>query len=140
MSMKTFSERYERKYERAALRSAFVSLFWVIISERKKRFGLTLQALAKMVGVNKAALSRWFKGDPNWTINTIGALAHALNVEIRIIAVDRKSGEVYTPSGIQVPHALSATIPVQVNGITATDPLPQNDVFKGSSRRSEAYD
>jgi transcriptional regulator with XRE-family HTH domain len=92
--------KFTRAYVRGMLRSAFVSLFWAIISERKKRIGLTLQEVAKLVGVNKAELSRWFKGDPNWTINTIASLAHALNVELQIKAVDIKTGEVYTPAGL----------------------------------------
>lgn len=92
--------KFTRAYVRGMLRAAFVSLFWVIISERKKRIRLTLQEVAKLVGVNKAELSRWFKGDPNWTINTIASLAHALNVDIQIRAVDIKTGEVYTPAGL----------------------------------------
>jgi hypothetical protein len=47
-------------------------------------------------------VSRWFKGDPNWTVNTIANIANALNVDLEIKARDRKTGVIYTPSGVQV--------------------------------------
>lgn len=115
--------KFVRAYVRGMLRSAFVSLFWAIISVRKKRTGLTLQVLAKYIGVNKAELSRWFNGDPNWTVNTIGGLAHALDVDIRIYAIDRKTGEVYTPAGLQLSGAAEIGIPVvQMKDRTETTP------------------
>jgi transcriptional regulator with XRE-family HTH domain len=89
--------KFVRSYERAMLRSAFASLFWAAIADRKKA-GLTMVALAKAVGTSKHEISRWFKGDPNWTINTIAALAHALGLSLRIEAVDNL-GRVYRPSG-----------------------------------------
>ena len=79
--------------------------------------------MAKLVGVNKAELSRWFKGDPNWTINTIASLAHALNVEIQIKAVDIKTGEVYTPAGL----LMGAT------DSTRTEPSAQIIPIRGSA-------
>jgi transcriptional regulator with XRE-family HTH domain len=87
------------------LRSAFVSLFWAIITERRKKGVYTLLQLAKKLGTNKAEVSRWFRGEPNWTVGTIANIANALNVELRIEAVDRDSGEVFTPAGIQVSAA-----------------------------------
>jgi transcriptional regulator with XRE-family HTH domain len=103
MSITRSDPKFARQYERATLRSAFVSLFWAVFSHRKKRDGLTLQALAKEIPANKAEVSRWFKGDPNWTINTIASLANALNVDVRVQAIDRKTGEVWTPAGLQSP-------------------------------------
>jgi transcriptional regulator with XRE-family HTH domain len=94
--------RFEMSYDRAMLRSAFVSLFSGIISERRMRGGFTFQELAKKIGSTKHEVSRWFNGDPNWTLNTIASIAHALEVELRIEAVD-KSLRVFKPSGIQVP-------------------------------------
>lgn len=91
--------KFERAYDRAMLRSAFVSMFWSVISDRRKD-GLTLIALAKAVGSSKHEVSRWFKSDPNWTINTIASIAHALKLTLRIEAVD-ESGRVYGPSGLQ---------------------------------------
>jgi transcriptional regulator with XRE-family HTH domain len=93
--------KFIRAYDRGMLRSAFVSLFWAVITERKKWEDFTFRALAKALGVNKGEVSRWFNGDPNWTINTIANIAHALNVELRIQAIDRKSGKVFTPIGVQ---------------------------------------
>jgi hypothetical protein len=52
-------------------------------------------------GTNKAEVSRWFRGHPNWTVGTIANLAHALNVDLRIEAIDRTSGEIFTPAGIK---------------------------------------
>jgi transcriptional regulator with XRE-family HTH domain len=107
MSTKTRKSdpKFLRAYDRAMLRSAFVSLFWAVISERRKKVGYTLVQLAKELGTNKAEVSRWFRGEPNWTLGTIGNIAHALNVELRVEAVDRVSGEVFTPAGIQHPAA-----------------------------------
>jgi transcriptional regulator with XRE-family HTH domain len=102
MSTKRNDPKYMRAYARGMLRSAFVSLFWGIISELKKRKGFTLQSLANTLGTNKGEVSRWFNGDPNWTINTIANIADALNVEIRVQAVDRITGEIYTSAGLQI--------------------------------------
>jgi hypothetical protein len=66
--------KFLRAYDRGMLRSAFRSLFWAIISDRKKRGGFTLLQLAKTIGANKAEVTRWFKGDPNWTLNTVAEL------------------------------------------------------------------
>jgi transcriptional regulator with XRE-family HTH domain len=97
--------KFEMAYTRAMLRSAFVSLFWGIISERKKLGGFTFQDLAKKIGSTKHEVSRWFNGDPNWTLNTIASIANALEVELKIEAVDR-SKRIYKPSGIQaIPYS-----------------------------------
>jgi transcriptional regulator with XRE-family HTH domain len=104
MSTKTpkSDPKFLRAYDREMLRSAFVSLFWAVITERRKKRGYTLVQLAKQLGTNKAEVSRWFRGQPNWTVGTIANIAHALNVDLRIEAVDRASGEVFTPAGIRV--------------------------------------
>jgi|SRR5882757_7169332 len=96
---KTTDPKFERAYYRAMLRSAFVSMFWAVISDRKKQ-GLTLIALAKAIGSSKHEVSRWFNGDPNWTVNTIAAIAHALKLTLRVQAID-EHGNVYGSSGIQ---------------------------------------
>lgn len=92
--------KFEMAYDRAMLRSAFVSLFWGVISERKKEGGFTFQAFAKKIGSTKHEVSRWFNGDPNWTLNTVASIANALDLELNIEAVDR-SKRVFKPSGIQ---------------------------------------
>jgi transcriptional regulator with XRE-family HTH domain len=93
--------KFRRAFEREVLRGAFVSLFWAIIQERKRTGAFTLKALAKSLGTNKAEVSRWFKGDPNWTVNTIAAIADALSVDIRVEAIDRTTKTVFTPAGVQ---------------------------------------
>lgn len=101
MSMsKNTDPKFQVSYDRAMLRSSFLSLFWGIISERKKHGGFTFKEFAKKIGSTKHEVSRWFNGDPNWTINTIASIAHALDVELRIEAVDR-SNRVFKPSGLQ---------------------------------------
>jgi transcriptional regulator with XRE-family HTH domain len=102
MSTKTKSApKFARQYDRSMLRSAFVSLFWSVISERKKTGHFTLQELAKLIGANKAEVSRWFKSEPNWTISTIANIANALDLELRIEALERSTGKVFAPSGLQ---------------------------------------
>lgn len=110
--------KFERAYYRAMLRSAFLSMFWAVISDRRKQ-GLTLIALAKAIGSSKHEVSRWFKGDPNWTINTIAAIAHALKLTLRIQAVD-EHGNIYGSSGLQYS---SAKNPITTSGIV---PKPVN--------------
>jgi transcriptional regulator with XRE-family HTH domain len=126
MSTKTRKSdpKFLRAYDREMLRSAFVSLFWAVITERRKKGGYTLIQLAKQLGTNKAEVSRWFRGQPNWTVGTIANIAHALNVDVRIEAVDRVSGEVFTPAGIRVFAAPSANpfTPNMVNMVTAGSP------------------
>ena len=97
--MKRTDPRYVRAYDRGVLRTAFVSLFWAVIAERKKTAGFTLQALAKALGTNKGQVSRWFNDEPNWTINTIASIASALGVELQIQARDLRTGAIFTPAG-----------------------------------------
>ncbi|WP_063995513.1 helix-turn-helix domain-containing protein [Bradyrhizobium sp.] len=103
--------KFEKAYERAMLRSAFKSLFWSVISERKKS-GLTFVAFAKAVGASKHEVSRWFNGDPNWTLNTVAAIAHALKLKLQVQAVD-EHGNVYGPSGLVQTETPGATSEVQ---------------------------
>ena len=93
--------KFVKAYERGMLRSAFVSLFWGIATERKKTGDFTFKWLAETLGKNKGEVSRWFSGDPNWTVNTIANLADAFDVEIQITAIERKTGRIFTSSGLQ---------------------------------------
>src|SRR5215469_5296908 len=102
MSSRKDDPKFLLAFERGVLRSAFVSLFWAVITERKKRGSFTLQGLAKVLGANKGEVSRWFRGDPNWTVNTIAGIANALNVDLRIEAIDRETNMVFTPAGPQI--------------------------------------
>jgi len=83
------------------LRSAFVSLFWSIISRKKQHGGFSLKTLADKIGVHKSSPSRWFSGGhPNWTVNTIADIADALDVDLELKARDRQTGETFAPCGM----------------------------------------
>lgn len=102
MPTRKTSPQFERAYARGMLRSAFLSLFWAVIGARKKRpGGFTFQELSKAIGSSKHEVSRWFNGDPNWTLNTVASIAHALDLDLVIQAKERSTGLVFTPSGIQ---------------------------------------
>jgi hypothetical protein len=89
------------RFDREMLRSAFVSLFWNIISFKRDREGFTFSMLAAKIGVNKSEPTRWFSGErPNWTVNTISDIATALDVEIDIRARDRKTGAAFAAHGM----------------------------------------
>lgn len=109
---KTDDPKFERAYYRAMLRSAFLSMFWAVISDRKKH-GLTLISLAKSIGSSKHEVSRWFNGDPNWTINTIAAIAHALKLTLRVEAID-EHGKVFGSGG---PQKVPTKEPIATSGV-----------------------
>jgi transcriptional regulator with XRE-family HTH domain len=97
------AEAQLKEYDRQMLRASFVSLFWSVIADLKKRRGYKLQHLADELGCDKSTVSRWFSGNnANWTLNTIADLANALNVELRVEAVDRETKSVHTPQGQSV--------------------------------------
>jgi transcriptional regulator with XRE-family HTH domain len=98
MSMKKNDPKFLAAYDRAMLRSEFLSLFWNVFTDRKAKDKLTLEQLAKKTGSSKHEVSRWFNGDPNWTINTIASLAGALGVTLKIEALDA-DGKVFSASG-----------------------------------------
>src|ERR1700730_17065821 len=104
MSTKQTNPRLDRlwQFDRGMLRSAFVSLFWSVIEYRRKRGGFVLQTLAAGLGINKSAVSRWFRGpiQPNWTIDTIADLAHALDLDLEVRATDRRTGVVFASYGV----------------------------------------
>jgi DNA-binding phage protein len=103
MSTKRTDPKFDKAFDRAALRTAFVSTFWAVIEDRKKRRGgFTMTALAKAVGSSKHEVSRWFNGSPNWTLNTIANIANALGLEIVVSVRERSTGRVFTPAGLQV--------------------------------------
>lgn len=93
---------YLRAYRRGMLRANFVSLFWAVIQERRRRqrAPYTLQAIGEALGLGKPQVSRWFSGDPNWTVNTISDIADALDLDLDVVAVDRETGAKFTASGL----------------------------------------
>lgn len=131
MSMKRNDPKFEQAYERAALRAAFVSLFWAVISERKKLLeGFTLLGLAKAIGSSKYEVSRWFNGDPNWTVNTIANIAHALGTDLLIQARERSTGRIFTPAGVVAP--VTQMIPEPLKPVTETLRTPQSATVKSN--------
>lgn len=123
--MKRSDPKFRRIYERSALRAAFRSLFWAVITERRKQpNGFKLSDLAKAIATSKHEVSRWFNGDPNWTVNTIANLADALDIDLEIMARDRMTGAVYTPTGVQiVTIAQPAAKAMSVMGFTRSAPV-----------------
>jgi transcriptional regulator with XRE-family HTH domain len=121
MSMKKSktSSKFALSYERGMLRSVFRSIFWAVIADKKKRGGFTFRSLAKAVGADRGKVSHWFNGDPNWTINTIAALANGLGLDLHITATERATGCVFTAAGIQ-DSAVQKPKPMPVQGITET--------------------
>jgi transcriptional regulator with XRE-family HTH domain len=135
---KTDDPKFEKAYYRAMLRSAFLSMFWAVISDRKKN-GLTLISLAKEIGSSKHEVSRWFNGDPNWTINTIAAIARALKLTLRVQAVD-EHGNVYGSSGLQSGPTMTpiATSGVQQKPVNVTRKPPGASVIEADIASSVA--
>jgi transcriptional regulator with XRE-family HTH domain len=100
MPTKSTDPKYVQKYDRLMLRSAFVSLFWAVISERRRQGKLKLQSIADALGINKSTVSRWFSSEqPNWEVDTISDIAGALNLEVEIYARDRATGKIFAPTG-----------------------------------------
>lgn len=112
------TRKFMKKYDSGMLRTAFVSLFWAYISDRRKRGPFTFQQFAKELNVNKGEVSRWFNGGPNWRLNTIASIAHVLDLEIQITAVERSTGRIFTPAGVQ------ASAPRGTLSKTETRPSP----------------
>lgn len=102
MSMKT-DPAFLRAFDRQMLRAKFQSLFWNVVSARKKNGKYTLQQLADTLGVNKSAVSRGFSEPQNWTIDKLSDMAAALGVEIVIEARDKTGDVIYTPMGVTQP-------------------------------------
>lgn len=98
----------ERDFDREMLKSSVISLFAGIVDFKKKRGKYSYQQLADSLGKDKSAVSRWFNSQPNLELHTISDIAGALDVEIRIEAVDRASQVVFTPSGVD--HSSIVTV------------------------------
>jgi len=111
------------EYDRMMLRSSFLSLFWSVIIERRKRGKFMLQWLADFIGINKSSVSRWFSSPtpPNWETDTLADIARALDLELKIEAVERSTGVVFSASGPVIPQ----TIIVSPTPMTSADPAPE---------------
>lgn len=94
-----FDDRFDREFGRQMLRSEFVSAFWAVITERKTKEKFTLTKLAEKLSRNKSVVSRWFSNNPNWELDTISDIAHALEVDVSITLRDKANGEVFDATG-----------------------------------------
>lgn len=88
-----------REYDRTRIKTGLFSLFWAIISDRRKSGRYTMKEFAETVGRDKSAVSRWFSDPPNWRLETAADIASALGVDIEFRARDRATGRIFTPSG-----------------------------------------
>jgi transcriptional regulator with XRE-family HTH domain len=127
MSMNQNKIQLLRDYDRDMLKSAISSVFWAVLSKRKTE-GYSLKSLADALGIHKSAVSRWFSEKlPNWEINTISDIAHALDLEVDITVKDRKTGEVYSPVGQVTPAENVAPVITRV---------PKNNYVTGTNVRA----
>jgi transcriptional regulator with XRE-family HTH domain len=125
-----------RSYDRAMLRSAFVSVFWAVISERKKAGKFTLKSLADKLGIHKSEPSRWFtEKRPNWSINTISDIAGALNVEFILRVRDRETEQIFAPHGL-VENDKSAHTASKAEPLQCYDIFPEDNYRLTSSNHS----
>jgi hypothetical protein len=140
MMSQTSNPKRLQDYRRQMLRSAFVSLFWSIIQYRRKTGKLKLQDIADSLGRDKSVVSRWFSPDPpNWTVDTIADISGALNIDLRVEAVERSTGLVFSPSGLTTVHVKSG---VRAETETTTSGLHRHPLRlvvdnDGGLRRSE---
>lgn len=114
---RTGAERYlAERLKDPEYRSAFdatrerihqIDLVIQVFDERREELELTKAELARRAGVQPEAIRRLFSADrPNPTLNTLVALASALDLELqprprrgRRSATSRQSGAVRTPAG-----------------------------------------
>lgn len=57
-----------------------------------ERSGKTQQEVADLLGVDKAVINRRLKGTENLTLRTLAEMAWAINHDVRVVMVRRKSG------------------------------------------------
>ena len=91
----------ERRFDRDLLRSSFISVFWSVFNTRRKKNGYSFKQLSEDSGIDKGAISRAFRGIPNWEIDTMADVADALGVDLIVTARDRTTGEIHTDHGVE---------------------------------------
>lgn len=120
--MMTSTEAELRDYDRARIKAGLFSLFWAVISDRRKRGKYTMKEFAAAVGRDKSAVSRWFSDPPNWRLETAADIANALGIDVEFRARERATGRIFTSSG-----ALDASANVRFN------PTPSSATMSGRS-------
>jgi len=110
MSMRPYSDDAKKSLRVELFKSSVLSTLYSLFTSRKKQAAkkgerYLLQDMADAMGSSKSQVSRWFNGDanPNWRLSTFYELCDALDGELRIEIVDRKTMEVHTPRGVQAP-------------------------------------
>lgn len=94
-------QELEREYDREMLKSTIISIFAAVIAFKKKRGKYSYKRLADDLGKDKSAVSRWFSEDPNLELHTVSDIANALDIELRIEAVDRETQTVFNPHEVE---------------------------------------
>jgi hypothetical protein len=124
----TLNEQERATLKRELFKGGFVSALFSLYKSRKKQAGAKggkylLQDMANDAGVTKAQVSRWFNGDeaPNWRLSTVYDIAEALDGEVHITITDRKTGEVHTAHGMEMPmHSVATTSGTTARRIVVT--------------------
>lgn len=120
MSMKSNSAKKSENLQLEVVKSGIVSMLYSLFSARKKQASARgekylMQTLADDACMDKSQLSRWFNGDstPNWRVSTLFELCEAMDGELRVSVVDKHTGLVHTPSGVE-----KATTPAHSHATT----------------------
>lgn len=128
-------KEFLRDYDRGMLRSAFVSLIWNVLSFKRRASNYRMKDLADELDIDKSAVSRWFSQSlPNWEIGTLADIAGALDVEIKIEAVDRATGKRFSSSGEVAPIEIRSNHPItygKKNPGPSFQGRKRNEVAKG---------
>ena len=123
---------FMRDYDRLRLRKGLVSLFWAVISDRRKRGRYTLKTVADALGKDKSAISRWFGLAPNWRLDTVADIASALDLDLEIQARDRVTGWCYESAGVIKTSGMTSAPP---DGSRETLGDPRNSAWSSSANR-----
>lgn len=113
----------QSEFDRDRLRSDLFSLFWAVISDRKKRGKYTLKEVAIATKRDKSAVSRWFASPPNWQLNTVADIASALDLDLEFRARERSTGRVYCGSGLVKSKELKQAPATPVSGSQPLRPI-----------------
>ena len=89
-----------------------------LISDLRKEKKMSIDELAKRVGIAKSTLSRYESGQRDFPINDIGKYAQVLNVSIEYLLGLNKIGTSNVCEYNYLPTAISAGLPINVDGIT----------------------
>ena len=89
---------FRREYEVARKRIDQVDAVVQALDQLRIEAGLPKAELARRVGKNPASIRRLFSSDANPELETVAALAVALNAEIKIVPIESSKELITTPS------------------------------------------